>query len=471
MTDNFSWQELYEVELFELEQEGFLLEDLRTMDISGKQARVPREADAASTGSAEAAYRSAYAALTSRQAMKIRQGYPYVEPDGLEAILQDAIEPPCLGQLSEEAYRDGVKGAWFGRCAGLVLGKPLEMGMDRRAIQAYLESVDAWPLRDWVPERSDKLDVTLRTDCLPSTRGHVAYVQSDDDLHYTILSLLLAEEKGEAFTLWDAGRNLLENLPYRWVWSSDRQLYRNLVLVDPAEDAEKQCEAFSTRMNPWREGMCPQLKSDFWGYVMPGEPRRGARLIHRLGRLSATKNGLYGGMFLQGCVSGALSPRPDVETILRCGLSNIPRRSRLFEAIGNVMRWHCASSAWEEVCDRIYGEYGSWYFAGSINNLCFIVLALLEGGLDYEKTIATAVQCGTDTDCNAANAGSIVGAAVGYGKLPRRWIDPLHDSVRSCVAGFGWGSLSELAERTVRVRGRMRAESASCDAAQSGQDS
>ena len=49
-------------------------------------------------------------------------------------------------------------------------------------------------------------------------------------------------------------------------------------------------------------------------------------------------------------------------------------------------------------------------------------LALLEGGLDFTRTITTAVMCGTDTDCNSATAGSIVGAAIGYDALPQRWI-------------------------------------------------
>lgn len=436
MASNFSWRELFEVELFQLRQEGFL-------------------PDVQPDGQDEAAFKRAYETLTGGRAFSRQSGYPYVEPDALEVILADADDPPALRPLPEADYPDRVKGAWFGRCAGIVLGKPFEMGLGRKAIRAYLESVDAWPLSDFAPARSEKLGIALREDCLPSTRGHVQYVQSDDDLHYTVQSLLLAEQCGEHFTLWEAGQNLLENVPYRWLWSSDRQLYRNLILMDPSEDEEVQCERIAAQMNPWREGMCPQLKADLWGYITPGETRRGAAMIHRLGRLSAVKNGLYGGMFAQGCVSAALSLSPDVRTILEGGLANIPRRSRLHQAILRVVDWYNTACDWETVCDKIYEHYGDWYFAGSVNNLCFVALALMAGDLDYERTISVAVSCGTDTDCNAANAGSIVGAALGFKALPDKWIAPLNDQARSAVAGFGWGSISELAERTVRVRTLM----------------
>lgn len=35
------------------------------------------------------------------------------------------------------------------------------MGMDRESIEQYLRSVDAYPLKDFVPQRSEKLNLTL----------------------------------------------------------------------------------------------------------------------------------------------------------------------------------------------------------------------------------------------------------------------------------------------------------------------
>lgn len=451
MPAGMSWKEMYQLEYYQMRGEGY---DVASMP-DGREGDSPIAFHLSEDGDAGAdeRWREAHERLVGLKRKGIRPDYPYQEPDGLEDILALADGVPQITPVSGRAYEDRVRGAWFARCAAVVLGKPLEMGMDRLRIREYLESVDAYPLSDWVPARSEKLNLSLRRDCLPSTRGNVRYVQSDDDINYTICSLLLAEKAGEDFSAWDAAQNLMDNISYNWVWTADKFLYYQLVQCDGPGALAAQVRP---QANPWRESMCPQLKADLWGYVTPGEMRRGARMIHRLASLSASKNGLYGGLFLQGCISAAMSSTPDVETILRGGLSNIPRTSRLHEAVLRVMDWHRTLSDWMRVCDKIYENYGHWYFAGAVNNICLIVLALLEGDLDLERTMCTAVMCGTDTDCNSANAGSVVGAAVGFEALDSKWIAPLNDSVRSCVAGFGFGSISELAERTVRVRERIR---------------
>lgn len=453
MPAGMSWKEIYQLEYYQMQGEGYDVSALPSGRTDASE--IANHLEAVNASEEDDKWQSQYEKLAMIKSKGLSSDYGYLEPDEIDEIFALADDPPVLVPLPEEEYANRVKGAWFARCAAVVLGKPLEMGMDRLRVKEYLESVNAYPLKDWVPEYSDKLNIRLRTDCLPSTLGNVRYVQSDDDIHYTISSLLLAEKAGADFTAWQAAQNLLENIPYNWVWTADKFLYYQLVNCD----SEREFNAnVCAQRNPWRESMCPQLKADLWGYITPGMMRRGAVLIHRLGRLSATKNGLYGGMFIQGCVSAALSGSPDVADILRGGLGNIPRTSRLYEAVTSVMEWYKTLQNWTQVCDRIYEVYGHWYFAGAINNICFIVLALLEGQLDLERTMCTAVMCGTDTDCNSANAGSIVGAAIGYDALPDKWIKPLNDEVHSGVANFGFGSITELASRTVQVGQRIRRE-------------
>ena len=107
------------------------------------------------------------------------------------------------------------------------MGKPLEMRLDRIQIKEYLESTDAYPLNDWVPYRSVELDKTLRHQ--PSTLGNIHYVQADDDIHYTIMALLLTEDKGTGFSRLDVGMNWLRNIPYHWLYSCTRQAYYHLI--------------------------------------------------------------------------------------------------------------------------------------------------------------------------------------------------------------------------------------------------
>jgi hypothetical protein len=331
------------------------------------------------------------------------------------------------------------------------LGKPLEMGFNRLKIKEYLESVDSYPLNDWVPSRSEKLNITLRTDCVPSTKGNVSYMQADDDVHYTILALLLAEKKGLNFSKLDVGMNWLDNIPYHWFWCASRQAYYHLINMTNNRPLEEQVDEIPYKLNPWRECIDGQLRGDFWGYITPGDPRKGSYYSYKDCSFSLIKNGVYGGMFVTGCLSVALSKEPTIEKIIQGGLSVVPRNSRFSEMVKNVTTWYNEYMEWIPVCDKIYEKYGHLPFAGTLNNMAIVVLSLLHGNLDFTKTITTAVMCGIDTDCTSGTAGSIVGAAIGFNELDQRWIAPLNNTVKSVVADFGEGRITDLVERTIAV--------------------
>jgi len=445
-----NWKTLYDLEYRQLYEEGYPVGQHREppwpspylsfLDKGVKESDI-----------SEADWERAYQNLWRVREEGLRPVYPFIEPNDLEAILQAAGNPPHLQLLERAEYAERVKGAWFGRCAGVVLGKPFEMGLSRRDIQEYLESLEAYPLDDWVPLRSEKLAWSLRKDSLASSRGHVGYVQPDDDVHYTILALLLAEKHGLAFSAHDLGKNLLDNIPYNWLWSATGQAYYHLVNLTEDRDLDGQLQQIPTRINPWREGINGAIRADFWGYISPGDPPTAARLAHQAVSFNMVKNGLYGAMFTAGCLSAALSKDPTVETILQGGLSVIPKTSRLAAVVEEVVRWYSQERDWVPACDRIYAKYGHLPFAGCLNNMAFVILSLIHGQLDFTKTITTAVMCGTDTDCTAGTAGSIAGAAVGYAGLDPKWIRPLNDHVKTVVAGFGEGAITELVRRTVEV--------------------
>ena len=403
------------------------------------------------TEESERRWREAYERLWALRGNGIRADYRYDEPMGYENIISAAAGCPVYGKLSEEEYRDRIIGAVCGRAAGVILGKPVEMGFDRKKIREYLESVGEYPLNDWISAYSPALDLRLREDCLPSTKGNVAYVQPDDDIHYTILALLLAERKGMGFTLNDVGENWLDNVPYHWFWCASRQAYYRMVNFEDSIPREKQIAEIPYRLNPWRECIDGQIRCDAWGYFFPGNPRRASEPAYRDCSFSLTKNGCYGGMFVAGCISAALSENPTVDGILDGGLSVIPERSRLAEAVRFVRGKYAECGDWERVCGMIEERYGDIPFCGTVNNLAMVVLALVHGWLDYTKTITTAVMCGIDTDCNAGSAGSICGAAVGRGGIGDRWISPLNDTVKTAILDYGTGTLSGLAERIIKI--------------------
>jgi hypothetical protein len=123
------------------------------------------------------------------------------------------------------------------------------------------------------------------------------------------------------------------------------------------------------------------------------------------------------------------------------------------------MDWVRMDKDWKKTGQRIVEHYGKYFFAGAINNACCVAAALLYGWGDgssspeetFERTITTAVQLAFDTDCNGATAGSILGLILGASALPGKWIDPLNDTLRTCVAEFGQVSIAELASRTYQL--------------------
>lgn len=457
------WRSLYHDERRTLWEEGYQVDSPKGDILNDASLPLPAgdRAKAKLDDLTETQWEEAYQRLWATREKGLRADYPYMEPDDYGAIIAEAEPVPALTPLDDAEYARRIRGAWHGRLSACILGKPLEMGWDHKMVRKYLESVDAYPLADYVPERSEKLNITLRSDCRPSTRGNVQYAQPDDDIHYTVMSLLLAERKGKDFTRLDVGRDMLQHTPIFWYWGCDHQIYWHLVKNKAKadwnfhEDPMPGLDGFRWTLNPWREWICGQLKADLWGYVSPANPRGGAPLIHRMAGLSMTKNGIYGGMFVSGAISAALSKDPTVEKIIAGGLSCIPKRSRLAEAVRNVVCWAKQYPDWRDTADRLYERYGHLHFADQVNNLALCTLAICYGGLDWEKSSMIAVMAGTDTDCNGATVGSIIGAAVGFDAIPHRWYAPLKDTVKTVVGGFGQGSITELVERTIACRSRL----------------
>ena len=218
-----------------------------------------------------------------------------------------------------------------------------------------------------------------------STLGNVQYAEPDDDIHYTILGLMLIEKHGLNFARYDVAKGHLDNIPYHWLWSCTRQSYYHMVNMTDDRPVEEQIAEYPTKLNPWREGINAAIRADFWGYVSPGDPRRAAKIAHREVSFNTVKNGSYSSMFVAGCLAAALSKNPTVDTILQGGLSVIPQQSRLARITAEVQAWYAQEGYWLPVCDRVYERYGHLPFLAALHNMAFVVLALIHGQLDFEK--------------------------------------------------------------------------------------
>ena len=373
-----------------------------------------------------------------------RHDWPYVEPSDLAEIERSRTPAPAPpSSLGDDALRDRLLAAWLGRCAGCNLGKPVE-GWSRARIRGYLDHAGAYPIDDYIPVVDDMSGDLRLNDCWPeTTRGNVAFMARDDDIDYTILALHLLEDRGFDIGPGDVAAEWLDHLPYTQIYTAERLAYRNLVIgLMPPRTASFR--------NPYREWIGAQIRADLYGYVFPGDPSSASSMAFQDASLSHTENGIYGAMWVAALIATAITT-PDVSEALRTSITWIPPRSRLVEALHDVLEMHASGMDWELARDGIEARYGHYSSVHTINNAAVVASALLWGDGDYTTTVGLAVQAGWDTDCNGATAGSVFGAAHGTQALPGRWIDPLNDLIKSSIIGFDRSTPSDLAERTLRL--------------------
>lgn len=276
--------------------------------------------------------------------------------------------------------------------------------------------------------------------------NNIKGMPEDDDTNYTILALKLMEQKGFDFTPDDVGECWLNCLPILHVCTAERVAYINMVnnLSPPASAGYR---------NAYREYIGAQIRGDFYGYVCPGDAPKAARLAWKDACISHTKNGIYGEMFAAAMLAEA-AKETDLCKIIRTALLQIPPKSRLAEAIEEILSWHMQRVDAEEAVHRIrqrFDERFGYDWCHVIPNAMIVCAGLLYGELDFSRTMHICLTAAFDTDCNCATAGSVLGLILGAEKIPVGWTAPLQDQICSGVDGMGFVSLSSLASRTIKV--------------------
>ncbi len=456
-----SWRQMYRTEYEALYEEGYPVGDSAVPDMDAVYVALDGETERRpeTTEGEESRWREAYGRLVRLRGEGLRSDYPYAEPDDLPSILKLAAHAPSLDPIDDDEYARHVEGAWLGRCAGVMLGKPVEMWL-RPDIEGYCRAAGCWPISGYLPYKEEGTPKKLKfSSCSP---GHINGVPSDDDLTYSVIGLRMMEKHGRDFGRVELGAHWLSSLPYNGIHSAIKSFYHNYVNLAYDRSVEEQLREFPYLLNPNREGLNASIRVDPYGWVLPGDPRAAGSLAWREASATSAKNGIYASMFVAGCISAAMSRRPGMETILAGGLSLIPAGSRLAEAVDLVSKWYEESGGeWEPVCDRIYARWGHLNWAGVMFNYPLVVLSLIHGNLDFGASISTAVMCGVDTDCTAGTVGSIVGSAVGAAGIPSQWTDGFRDHLSHRCAGEEENRISAFIGRTVNLGLRFRAGRAS----------
>jgi hypothetical protein len=370
-----------------------------------------------------------------------------LRPQGPRDLAYDPTDADAL---------DRFHGAWTGRAVGCALGKPVEgMGMSwqggrsvgRQRIKRYLENRGDWPLIDYVSGRDAGDGLVIG--CKMSQREHIAYMEPDDDIHYSLTGLGVVESAGPGFSWTDVANFWLSKIPISAICTAEAQAVQNYMLGSRRMGGGHVTEAFTRRhRNPYREWIGAQIRSDGWAWVAAGKPELAAEFAYRDACWTHERNGIYGEMLFAAIQAAAFVER-DPARLVEIGLSEIPRECRLALHVRQCLDWIRECPGFEACMERIEGALPGMSPVHTINNALICVLSLFYGHMDTTLAITTSVMCGHDTDCNGATVGSIVGAAAGKRQFDDLLAARLNDTIRPAMIGFQEVTMRELAERTL----------------------
>jgi hypothetical protein len=178
----------------------------------------------------------------------------------------------------------------------------------------------------------------------------------------------------------------------------------------------------------------------------------------------------------------------DIPTLIQIGLSYIPEGCGVAGAVKLALEQYRSKATWRQARDEILEKYrGSAPFhdlnrvaaedrakgfdEGQFgwdvpSNIGMLLIGLLYGEGDFARSVCTAVNCGEDTDCTAATAGSLFGILHGARSIPDKWVAPIGRKIRTACLNLGelgyFGNqlpadIDDLTSRTARISEQLAA--------------
>lgn len=186
-----------------------------------------------------------------------------------------------------------------------------------------------------------------------------------------------------------------------------------------------------------------QIFIDTWGLVLPNQPVLAAEYAGKAASVSHDGNGIYGAQFIAAAISLAFTA-DGIRTVLNRALEYIPADCDYARAVRDVMAFHDAQRPrdWRAAFEHVRRHWGYHRYPGNchiIPNSAAMVLAMLYGNGDFDRTLNICNMCGWDTDCNVGNVATIMGVLCGLDCIDyRKWRMPINDffaasSVLGCL--------------------------------------
>jgi hypothetical protein len=204
----------------------------------------------------------------------------------------------------------------------------------------------------------------------------------------------------------------------------------------------------------------PQFSSDTYGLLAPGNVNLAGKLARKYGHINGYAEGVDGAVFVAGMISLAFretDPRKIVREAAQLIHPKSPYRQCLNLVISMAEQGKTPREIFDAVEDRWHIEYPP--INNGVPNGGLVAVSVWFGEGDFLKTVNLAYRAAdfSDADCNAANAGAVVGTMKGTKGLPKHLVEMLGDR----IVGDRMGpvdltppvdeSISEIAKRITKV--------------------
>lgn len=311
--------------------------------------------------------------------------------------------------FSKQELQNKIKGGWAGQTIGVTFGGPYEFRFNGTFIQDYQ------PL-EWH-------DGYLKETML-STPGLY------DDLYMDLTFVDVFEKYGLDAPL-DSFANAFAKAEYD-LWHANQAARYNIL------NGMKAPQSGHWLNNPHADDIDYQIEADYAGLMSPGMPNTASAISDKIGHIMNYGDGWYGGVFVGAMYSLAFTSN-NIHAIVSEALKTIPKQSTFYQCINDVIKWHNQypkdwRQAWYEVQKKWADDIGcadgvfNAFNIDAKTNAAYIVIGLLYGKGDFTRTMEITTRCGQDADCNPSSAGGILGAMMGYDKIPAYWKQGLKEA-------------------------------------------
>jgi ADP-ribosylglycohydrolase len=330
-------------------------------------------------------------------------------------------------------YEEKVYSGVLGKIIGVYLGRPFE-GWTYDKIMSSLGPVNYYV--------HDKIGVPL--------------IVTDDDITGTFTFLRALPDYGNRkdLTSQQIGQTwlnyLIKERTILW-WgglgnSTEHTAYLRLKSGIPAP----QSGSIALNTKVVAEQIGAQIFIDGWAMVAPGDPALAAELARRAGTVSHDGEAVYGAQVIAALEAQAFIEN-DLNKLIDTAVSFIPKDSIIYRLIEDIRDCHAQEADWHKARKFIEDHFGYDKYGGNchmVPNHALIIMALLYGEDDFQKSLMIVNTSGWDTDCNSGNVGCILGIKNGLAGLETGpdWRGPVADQVFLPTADGGRAITDALRE-------------------------